>query len=103
MLYARMKQGKHISDELSAFFRERSLIEEEFSNRLNKLAKTFNPKEELGTLRDALEDLKLETEKTARAHQELANDIRLKIEKPLNEFISTQTSLRKNVTRFEAN
>lgn len=97
MLYARMKQGKHISDEVATFLKERCSIEEDYAKRLQKLSKTFNPKEELGTLRDALEVVKSETDRSSRIHAELANDLRSKIERPLQEFIVTQTGIRKNV------
>ncbi|KAI8914485.1 hypothetical protein EDD86DRAFT_186441, partial [Gorgonomyces haynaldii] len=96
VLYARMKQGKHVSEEVFNLMKERASIEEEYGKRLSKLAKNFATKEELGTLRDGLDAVKNELEKSARAHLELANDLKVKIEKPLAEFMSTQTQIRKN-------
>ena len=45
-----MKQGKHISEEVYTLLKERALIEEDYGKRLARLAKSFNPKEELGYL-----------------------------------------------------
>ncbi len=45
---ARLKQAKHISEDIQAMYKERASIEEEFGKRLTKLSKTFNPTEEVG-------------------------------------------------------
>lgn len=44
----RMRQGKHVCEEVHAMLKERASIEEEYGKRLGKLAKTFSPKEEIG-------------------------------------------------------
>eukprot|EP00842_Homolaphlyctis_polyrhiza_P001961 jgi/Hompol1/2766/HPOL_001548-RA len=48
VLLARMKQGKHLSEEVHTMLKERANMEEDYGKRLSKLAKTFNPKDELG-------------------------------------------------------
>ncbi|KAI8587416.1 hypothetical protein BDZ88DRAFT_454082 [Geranomyces variabilis] len=96
VLMARMKQGKHVCEEVHAMLRERATIEEEYGKRMAKLAKSFNPREEIGTLRDSLEVVKGELDNSAKAHLELAQEIRTKLEKPLSEFIATQSTIRKN-------
>jgi hypothetical protein len=97
VLVGRMKQGKHICEEIVTLLKERASIEEEYSKKLGRLAKSFIVKEELGSLRDALEVLKSETEKSSRIHQDHAVDLRNKLEKPLQEFITSQTAIRKDV------
>ena len=92
-----MKQGKHVCEEIHTLFKERSNIEEDYGKKLSKLAKTFQPKEEIGTLRDALDILRCELERSARSHLDLANEIKLKLEKPLQEFIISTSIVRKNV------
>jgi hypothetical protein len=92
-----MKRGKRTLIEVQALLKERSVIEEEYGKRLAKLAKNFAPTEEIGTLKDALTVLRNELEKDARAHLDLAQDIQLKLSQPLQEFIDTQSSIRKNV------
>ncbi|KAJ3177260.1 hypothetical protein HDU87_004511 [Geranomyces variabilis] len=88
-----MKQGKHVCEEVHAMLRERATIEEEYGKRMAKLAKSFNPREEIG---DSLEVVKGELDNSAKAHLELAQEIRTKLEKPLSEFIATQSAIRKN-------
>ncbi|EGF80174.1 hypothetical protein BATDEDRAFT_33239 [Batrachochytrium dendrobatidis JAM81] len=100
VLLVRMKQGKHLSEEIHAMLKERSSMEEDYGKRLSKLAKTFNPKDELGTLRESLDIVRTELERSARAHLDLANELRIKLEKPLQEFITSQSALRKNHSRI---
>ncbi|KAI8900404.1 hypothetical protein BC833DRAFT_618536 [Globomyces pollinis-pini] len=96
VLITHMKNGKIVSNEVLALIKERSSIEEDYGKRLARLAKSFQPKNEIGTLRDGLEVVRNELENSARVHLELANDLRTKLEKPLMEFITTQHSIRKN-------
>ncbi|TPX68606.1 hypothetical protein SpCBS45565_g03000 [Spizellomyces sp. 'palustris'] len=96
VLMGRMRQGKHVSEEVHAMLKERATIEEEYGRRMHKLAKTFSPKEEIGTLRDSLDIVKNELEKSAKSHIDLAQEIRVKLEKPLGDFIGTQSGIRKN-------
>ncbi|KAJ3011410.1 hypothetical protein HKX48_006848 [Thoreauomyces humboldtii] len=96
VLMQRMKQGKHVCEELHAMLKERALIEEDYGKRMAKLAKNFSPREEIGTLRDSLEVVKAEIDKGGKAHLELAQEIRVKLEKPLGDFIATQSAMRKN-------
>jgi hypothetical protein len=49
------------------------------------------------TLRNSLDVVKAELESSARAHLDIANEIRLQLEKPSNDFLTTQSTVRKNV------
>ncbi|KAI9344976.1 hypothetical protein BDR26DRAFT_857020 [Obelidium mucronatum] len=95
-LIGRMKNGKHVTAEVAALFKERAAIEEEFGKRLAKLAKAFTTQEEIGTLRESLDLVKAELETSARAHLDIANEIRLQLEKPVSDFLATQAVVRKN-------
>jgi hypothetical protein len=97
VLLARMKRGKRTLMEVQTLLKERSMIEEEYGKKLAKLAKNFTPTEEIGTLRDSLCVMRTELEKSARAHLDFAQDIASKLSQPLQEFIDTQSSIRKNV------
>lgn len=96
-LQTKLKTSKHISEEIVGMLKERAAIEEEYAKRLSKLNKNFAIKEEIGTMKDALEVLKAEIETSARVHAEMGSDIRIQLEKPLIEFTNSQSLLRKNV------
>jgi hypothetical protein len=91
--------GKHTLGEVQSLLKERSIIEEDYGKRLAKLAKNFTPTEQVGTLSDALLVMRTELEKSARAHLDFAQDIAQKLAQPLQEFIDTQSSIRKNVSK----
>ncbi|KAJ3207378.1 hypothetical protein HDU67_007520, partial [Dinochytrium kinnereticum] len=93
---ARMRQGKHVSEEIHALLKERASIEEDYGKRLTKLAKSFSPREEIGTLRESLDIVRSELENSARAHLDVANEIRTQLEKPMAEFLANQSGTRKN-------
>ncbi|KAJ3121355.1 hypothetical protein HK100_012413 [Physocladia obscura] len=98
VLIFRMKNGKHVTSEISALFKERAAIEEEFGKRLAKLAKSFTTNEEIGkfrTLRESLDLVKTELETSARAHLDIANEIRIQLEKPCMDFVGQQSTVRK--------
>ncbi|KAJ3068989.1 hypothetical protein HDU98_007915 [Podochytrium sp. JEL0797] len=96
VLIQRMKNGKHVTAEVVQLFKERAAIEEEFGKRLAKLAKAFTTAEEIGSLRESLDLVKSELETSARAHLDIANEIRLQLEKPVSDFLNQQSVVRKN-------
>ncbi|KAJ3298880.1 hypothetical protein HDU79_005261 [Rhizoclosmatium sp. JEL0117] len=95
VLHGKLKKGKHVTAEIAALFKERASIEEDFGKRLAKLAKAFTTVEEIGTLRETLDLVKAELETSARAHLDIANEIRLQLEKPTSDFMNTQSVVRK--------
>ncbi|KAI8849937.1 hypothetical protein BC829DRAFT_174639 [Chytridium lagenaria] len=96
VMMGRMRQGKHVSEEVHALLKERAAIEEDYGKRLTKLAKSFSPREEIGTLRESLDVVRSELENSARAHLDVANEIRTQLEKPLAELLASQSATRKN-------
>ena len=85
-------------------------MEEEYGKRLSKLAKNFTPlKDDKGyfifynlnfddrTMLDSLDVIRNELERSARAHLDLALDLKSKIAAPLQDMIDSQAAVRKNV------
>ena len=77
-------------------FQQRASIELEYGNKLAKLANQCNF-DDLGSFGDVLDTLKLELQKTAKVHVDAGLDTRLKIEKPIQDFFSSQNTIRKQV------
>ncbi|EAU91803.1 SH3 domain-containing protein [Coprinopsis cinerea okayama7 len=96
ILFTRMRGACKTTDELVNFWNERSLIEEEYALKLAKLAKVPIGQEEIGELRTSLDTLRLETEKQAETHLELARQIRDELETPTAQFHAKQVSHRRN-------
>lgn len=97
ILCARMRGAEHTTDELKHFWKERSALEEEYGNRLMELSKRVIGRNEIGDLRNVLDTLKLETEKQAAAHIELATKIQSELGKSTTHLLSQQSDLRKNL------
>ncbi|KAK0448916.1 uncharacterized protein EV420DRAFT_1647194 [Desarmillaria tabescens] len=97
VLCARMRGAERTTDELRNFWKERSVLEEEYGNRLMELSKRVIGRDEIGDLRNVLDTVKLETEKQAAAHIDLATKIRSELGKPTTELLNKQSDHRKNV------
>lgn len=100
-------------EDVALLFRERAALEEEYGKRLARLSKSFSSRSEGGSLRESLEVVRLELEgsfalliiyllATAQTHLDLASDIRVKLDRPVSEFIANQAAVRKNVRRLVA-
>ncbi|KAF8963615.1 hypothetical protein BDZ97DRAFT_984324 [Flammula alnicola] len=97
IMFARMRGASKTTDELRNFWNERCVIEEEYATRLAKLAKAPIGGDEIGELRNSLDTLRIETEKQAETHMELANQTRLDLEGPTAQFHQKQINHRRNV------
>ncbi|KZT55674.1 hypothetical protein CALCODRAFT_498269 [Calocera cornea HHB12733] len=97
VLLARMRGAMRTMEELRAFWKERAAIENEYASKLAKLAKVSLGRDEIGELRNSLDTLKLETEKQAVAHQELAGKMRQELELPVASFMTRQVSHKKTI------
>ncbi|KAF8557891.1 hypothetical protein OG21DRAFT_1481898 [Imleria badia] len=83
VLFARMRNATRITEELRNFWKERSAIEEEYAKRLAKLARMLIREDEIGELRNSIDTLRLETDKQAGFHAQLAQQIRTDLEIPV--------------------
>ncbi|KAF9478111.1 hypothetical protein BDN70DRAFT_880370 [Pholiota conissans] len=97
IMFARMRGASKTTDELRNFWNERCVIEEDYANRLAKLAKAPIGGDEIGELRNSFDTLRIETEKQAENHQLLANQIRLDLEAPTATFHQKQINHRRTV------
>lgn len=95
VLVARMKQGKHAAIEVFDIIKERAIMEEEVGKKISKMASRLTAKEEVGTLREAMDSMRNGFEQSAQAHLNLASEIRTQIEKPLGDLIKNQSEARK--------
>ena len=93
----RLKAAKHASEDTLAMLKERASLEDEHGKKLLKLAKGSVGRDEVGSLRDALDGVKAETEAAGRAHQSLAAQIRSECEKPLAERHASLTAERRGL------
>lgn len=95
ILFTRMRGASKTTDELISFWNERAVIEEEYSHRLAKLAKLSIGSDEIGELRNSLDTLRIETERMAQSHLELAHKIRSDHEARTAQFHDTQVEHRR--------
>ncbi|KAG8920792.1 hypothetical protein FRC02_000696, partial [Tulasnella sp. 418] len=95
VLLARMRGAARTMDELRGFWKERIAIEEDYAKRLGKLAKLPIGRDEIGDLRMALDNLRMETEKQSNAHLNFVQEMRREIETPVADFITKQNNHKK--------
>ncbi|KAJ2629250.1 formin-binding protein [Coemansia sp. RSA 1290] len=76
----------------------RAQMEEDLGKKLTKLARSGLGTEEVGETKNALRTVRAEMENNAKAHLELAKQLRLEIEKPLSSFIADQRNKRRSQT-----
>ncbi|RKP37846.1 hypothetical protein BJ085DRAFT_41138 [Dimargaris cristalligena] len=95
VLMNRLRNSKQTCQELQTMFTTRAAIEEEFGKKLLKLARTPLGKNEIGTLKDSLTSVKSELEISAKAHIDLAHQIKVELENTTNDFVNKQREKRK--------
>ncbi|KAF9235240.1 hypothetical protein BU15DRAFT_89609 [Melanogaster broomeanus] len=95
VLFARMRGAARTVEELKTFWKERSSIEEDYAKRLGKLAKMTIGKDEIGELRNCIDTLRLETDKQAGYHSQLAQQIRTELEGQAGAFAAKQQHHKK--------
>ncbi|KAG6918889.1 hypothetical protein DXG01_010953 [Tephrocybe rancida] len=73
------------------------MVEEQYATRLAALSKAALGGEEIGELRNSLDTVRLETEKQAASHSQLAASIRSVLEAPTSLMHGRQVNHRRNV------
>ncbi|KAH8830793.1 SH3 domain-containing protein [Flagelloscypha sp. PMI_526] len=91
VLFARMRFAAKTTDELRNYWRERSLIEDEYANKLANLAKMSVGKDEIGYVLSTSDQ-----DRQAQTHLLLASQIRTELEQPATEFFNKQVDHRRN-------
>ena len=94
VLYNRMRIGKQSCVDVVEVIAARALIEDEYSKKLLKLARSTVGKDETGTMKSALDELRTEMEFCANTHATLAVELKSKCEKPLADFVNEQSVVR---------
>ncbi|KAF8466521.1 hypothetical protein JB92DRAFT_3061254 [Gautieria morchelliformis] len=95
VLLTRIRGAARTTEELRAFWKERASIEDDYAKRMSKLAKQPLGRDEIGELRNAIDTIRLETDKQAVAHAGLAQLMRKDLEQPVMELLSKQAQFKK--------
>ncbi|KAJ2378041.1 formin-binding protein [Coemansia sp. RSA 2607] len=98
VLMHKLKSAKQTCSDVQQLVATRAGAEEELGKRLAKLARAALGSEEVGGLRSALRTMRAELETNARAHSELARQLRGEIERPLAAFMADQRDKRRAQT-----
>ncbi|KAK7052872.1 formin-binding protein [Paramarasmius palmivorus] len=91
------ERAARTTDALRTFWKERAAIEEEYAKKLYELSRPALGKDETGELRNALDTLHTETEKMAKAHLDLSQQIRSEMEDPTTALLNKQIEHRRAV------
>ncbi|KAK9324214.1 hypothetical protein V1517DRAFT_317984 [Lipomyces orientalis] len=97
VIFQRMREAKQTCEEIKSFYKERTLIEEDYSRRLLALSRKALGANELGTLRSSLDTVRGETEQMGKAHANTAMQIKTELEDPLIAFAAGMRDRRKVV------
>ncbi|KAL0955639.1 hypothetical protein HGRIS_001872 [Hohenbuehelia grisea] len=96
VLFARMRGAQRTVDELRNYWKERSVIEEDYAKRMAKLSKLTLGRDEIGELRNSFDTVRAETDRQSAFHLQLANHIR-DLEAKTATFLNRQVHHRKVV------
>lgn len=91
-----MKGAGRVLEDLRAMYKERADIEAEYSKRLGKLAKQGFGKDETGSMRAAIDVVRMEIDQTSKTHADLSTLIKKDLEGQLVELTSKVQNQRKN-------
>ncbi|KAF2398331.1 hypothetical protein EJ06DRAFT_532083 [Trichodelitschia bisporula] len=94
-LLERMHNAKVTCDELKSFYTTRAAIEEEYARKLLNLSRKPLGSAEGGTLRLSFDVIRSEVETMAKAHQNIAGQMKSELEEPLAAFAGGMKERRK--------
>ncbi|KAI8584154.1 hypothetical protein K450DRAFT_267531 [Umbelopsis ramanniana AG] len=96
VIVERSRRSKQTSEQIKRLFEKRAQLEEEYGDRLLQIAQSpLGDHEEYGsTFSDTLNDIPAATEAAARAHLDLAQQIKHHLESPLSTFVKDQKEVR---------
>ncbi|THH29544.1 hypothetical protein EUX98_g4650 [Antrodiella citrinella] len=95
VLFARMRGATRTVEELRNFWKERAMIEEQYAKRLASLAKFTLGRDEIGELRVSMDIMRIETDKQATFHMQVAQQIKNDLEGQTNQFLNKQLHHKK--------
>lgn len=97
ILLGHVNNTKHTAEEIRSFYKERAAIEDDYSRRLQALARKSLGSHEIGTLKAALDTIRSNTEILAKSHANAAHQFRTELEEPLSSFSGNLRARRKTV------
>ncbi|KAI9315111.1 hypothetical protein BX666DRAFT_2113377 [Dichotomocladium elegans] len=95
VIVQKLQNSKQTCEEVKKLYEIRSQIEEDYGDRLLKLSQLIVGQTEEGTLSESLSHIPSALETTARAHMDLAQQLKYHLEEPLDDFIQEQRDRRK--------
>jgi hypothetical protein len=96
VIQSRMKGAGRVLDDLRAMYKERADIEAEYSKRLSKLAKQGFGKDDTGSMRAAIDVVRMEIDQTSKTHADLSTLIKKDLEGQMTEYQNKLMNQRKN-------
>lgn len=96
-VFQRMHDAKQTCEEVSTFFKERIAIEEEYAKKLAALSKKGLGSADGGSLKDALDVIRRNTETMSKSHGSAGQQMRKELLEPLEAFSSSLRQRRKTV------
>ncbi|KAG2222211.1 hypothetical protein INT45_014108 [Circinella minor] len=91
----KLRNSKQTCEEIKKLYEIRSQIEEDYGERLLKLSQLIVGQSEEGTLSESLSHIPSALETTARAHLDLAQQLKHHLETPLDGFVKEQRDMRR--------
>ncbi|KAI8993480.1 hypothetical protein BDB01DRAFT_328277 [Pilobolus umbonatus] len=96
IIFNKLRKSKETCEEIKKLYELRAQIEEDYGDRLLKLAQCTRIKEfEEGSFAEALSHIPSTLETTARAHIDLAQQLKDHLEAPLDTYIKEQREIRR--------
>ncbi|CDH55353.1 cell division control protein [Lichtheimia corymbifera JMRC:FSU:9682] len=95
VIIEKLHNSKQTCEEIKKLYEIRSQIEEDYGERLLKLSQLIVGQAEEGTLSESLSHIPSALETTARAHLDLAQQLKHQLEAPLDGFLREQRESRK--------
>lgn len=96
ILSKRNKDIRKVSKELEEYYKERSKAEQVYSKAIQALVRKLEGKEEIGDLGKALRELKIQTERIARSHEEAGNSFQV-LHNELNKYNDEQKVIKQQI------
>lgn len=97
VLLSHVNNTKHTAEEIKAFYKERAAIEEDYAKRLIALSRKGLGSHEVGTLKAALDTVRVNTETLGKSHANAASQFKKELEEPLAAFAGGMRVKRKAV------
>ena len=97
VLLTHFNNTKQTAEEIKTFYKERAAIEEDYAKRLMSLSRKSLGAHEVGTLKTALDDIRITTEALGKTHSNAASQFKVELDDPLTAFNSTLRTRRKAI------